>query len=57
MKVKIKFNCDNHANIHSQKSEIVEYNEEEWNAMTDKEKEKEVEDWALETYSYWFEEL
>lgn len=60
--MKVKFWCDNNANIDSQRSETFElsdfgYTEEEWKAMSEEEKQKHVEDWAMERFDFGFEEL
>jgi hypothetical protein len=60
--MKLKFWCDNNANIHSERSETFEleefgYTEDEWNAMSEEEKQKHAEDWAMERFDFGFEEL
>jgi hypothetical protein len=60
--MRLKFWCNNHANIHSERSDTFElsdfgYTEEEWNSQTEEEKQKHVEDWAMERFDFGFEEL
>jgi hypothetical protein len=60
--MKIKFWCDNGANIHSERKDIftpedLGYTEEDWAEMTEDEKQEVVKDWALERFDYGFEEI
>ena len=60
--MKIKFWCDNNANIHSRRSDVftpddLGYTEEEWREMTEEEKHECVKDWAMDRFEYGFEEL
>lgn len=60
--MKIKFCSDNGANIHSQRTDTFDLEKnlgitkEEWNEMTDTEKDEVVYQWAMENFSYWWEE-
>lgn len=59
---KIKFVCDNNANIHSSREETytlkqLGLTEEEWDEMSEEDRYKMVEDWAMERFEYWFEEV
>lgn len=60
--MKIKFWCDNGANIHSKRQETftledLGYTEENWAEMTEDNKYQCVKDWAMERFDYGFEEL
>ena len=53
--MKIKFWCDNNANIHSRRSDVftpddLGYTEEEWREMTEEEKHECVKDWAMDRF-------
>ncbi len=60
--MKVKFFCDNGANIHSELKETIDiesyfgFTDDDWNAMSEDEKYKLVEGWAMEKFSFWFEE-
>jgi hypothetical protein len=47
--MKIKFWCDNGANIHSNKTDELEWYDEDWNSMKEDEKYEAVREWAIET--------
>lgn len=58
--MKVKFNCDSGANIHSCRTETIDtvadfgMAEGEWEAMPDEDKQKLVEEWAWERLEiYW----
>ena len=60
--MKIKFWCDNGANIHSCREDVftlrdLGYSAEEWSEMTEDEKYDVVKDWAMERFDYGFEEM
>jgi hypothetical protein len=61
--MKIKFCCDNGANIHSKKCVTFDLEkdlfltEEEWQNMAEDDKFKMVEEWTLEQLDFWFEEV
>ena len=57
--MKIKFHCDNNANIHSVKtaeftSEELGYTDAEWSALSEDQKNDIVREWALEDFEYWY---
>jgi len=60
--MKVKFCCDNGANIHSKKVRTFDTVRDlhldggEWEKMTEDEKHKILECWANEQYEYWYEE-
>lgn len=60
--MKVKFCCDNGANIHSQRSETIDIEkyfgitDEEWLEMTEDQKYKVVEEWAMQLFNFWYEE-
>jgi uncharacterized metal-binding protein len=60
--MKIKFWCDNNANVHSKKTvtftlQQLGYTKEDWNDMTDEEKNKAVYEWAMDNFDYGYEEV
>lgn len=60
--MKIRFYCDNGANIHSRKQETFSLSdlgltEEEWREMTEEGKIKMVEEWMWDSMEVGFEEL
>jgi len=60
--MKVRFYCDSGANIHSERSEIIDieaygYTDKEWNSMTEEEKIKEVELWAWDFLAIGYEEM
>jgi hypothetical protein len=60
--MKIKFWCNNGANIHSKRIDTFSpddlgYTEEEWSELTEEEKTLEARDWAMERFDYGFEEV
>ena len=61
--MKVTFYCDNGANIHSTRKETFDISkhllisDEEWLALTEEEKFKVVEEWAMERLNIWFEEM
>lgn len=60
--MKVKFCCDNHANIHSKKAHVFDtekdlgYPDGDWAELTQDEKEDMVKEWAYEQFEYWIEE-
>jgi hypothetical protein len=60
--MKVKFCCDNGANIHSKREEVFDtkkdfgLTDEEWQEMSDKEKDEMVKEWMWDYLEYWFEE-
>lgn len=61
--MKIKFVCDSGANIHSARKEVINtedygFEDDEWLALSDDQKQKVVEDWAYDRLEiYWDEEI
>lgn len=61
--MKVKFWCDNAANIHSEKTITMDTEKDlgldpgEWESFSVEEKEAYVADWANEQFSYGYEEL
>lgn len=63
--MKIKFWCDNGAsiwcdngdNIHSKRESVMEWDDEDWNSMTDSEKDEAVREWMWENLDYGWKEL
>jgi len=61
--MKIKFVCDNHANIHSAREEIFDVKKHlnispaKWRKMSDEEKQEMVNEWAYDYLSIYWEEL
>ena len=60
--MKIKFCCNNHANIHSKKCstfkpEDLGFTKDEWMSFTDEEKNKYAFEWAMEDFEVWYEEI
>lgn len=61
--MKISFNCNSGANIHSKRTEVFDLEkdlnitEEEWNSWSEEDKQKTVEDWAWERLEIYWEEL
>lgn len=60
--MKVKFVCDSGANIHSARTEVIDtedygYEDEEWLALSEEQKQEVVEEWAHERLEiYWDEE-
>lgn len=60
--MKIKVWCNNGANIHSKRQEVIDLERawgitnEEWHAMPDKEKDEMVKDWMWERLDYGWED-
>ena len=60
--MKVRFCCDNGANVHSRKVQVFDTEEdlgltgEEWIGMNEDEKNKIVEEWAMEQFEWWCEE-
>lgn len=60
--MKVTFKCDNGANILSEKKQVFDtkkdfdLTDEEWMELSDEEKNEYVHDWAMENFSYWYEE-
>lgn len=60
--MKVKFCCDNGANIDSVRKETFDtqkhfgLTDEDWQEMSEDEKLKMVEDWMWERLNFWFEE-
>lgn len=57
--MKIKFCCDNGANIHSTlehtfKPKDLGFTEDEWKELSDDEKMEIVKEWAFERFDYWY---
>lgn len=61
--MKVRFCCDNGANIHSKRTEDFDVEEdlnmtlEEWDQMPEEEKDKMVQEWAYERMDIWIEKL
>lgn len=61
--MKVKFYCDNGANIHSERTEIFDvetqlgYTLEEWCEFDEDTKYEIVHEWAVQHFSYGYEEL
>jgi len=60
--MKVKFWCDNGANIHSKRTEVFSLEdlgveEDEWASLTEEQKHEYVRDWAMERFDFGFEEL
>jgi len=61
--MKVKFYCDSGANIHNKREETLDlsndlgYTDEEWMALSDEEKEEEVELWASQKLDIGYEEI
>ncbi len=60
--MKVKFCCDNGANIHSQRSEVFDtqkdfgFTDEEWKQMSEKDKTEMLKEWMYDYLEYWMEE-
>lgn len=60
--MKVKFCCDNNANVHSKRVETFDtesdfgLTDKKWHALSEDKKLKLVEEWALEGLDYWFQE-
>lgn len=60
--MKIKVWCNNGANIHSKRQETIDLEDnwnisgEEWNEMSDDEKDELVQEWAMERFEYGWDE-
>jgi hypothetical protein len=60
--MKVQFNCDSGANIHSCRSEIIDLNkwnitDEEWDDMNEDQRFELVEQWAWDRLNIWWEEV
>ena len=61
--MKVKFGCDNGANVHSARTETFDtledlgYEDEEWNALTEDQKYELAKEWCFERLDIWVEEL
>lgn len=60
--MKITFCHDNNANIHSKKKEVFDLQKDfnmtdaEWLAMSEDDRNKMVEEWAMQDFNFWYEE-
>jgi hypothetical protein len=60
--MRIKFWCDNGANIHSKRTETCTLDDlgltdEEWSEMDEDQRNEFVKDWAFERFDYGYEEV
>ena len=61
--MRVKFNCDSGANIHSNNSDILDVERdlrmtvEEWKAMSEEKKFEICNYWAQEKLQIWYEEI
>lgn len=61
--MKVKFGCDNGANIHSARTEIFDtledlgYEDEEWTALSTYEKYELAKEWCFERLDIWVEDF
>lgn len=61
--MKIRFCNDNNANIHSKVEATLDISEDlgltdqEWQEMSEGDRLKMVEEWAMENFEYWYEEV
>lgn len=59
--MKIKFNCDSGANIHSCRTSVLDtvkdlgYEDGEWESLSEEEQQRVVMEWAWDRLSVWWE--